>query len=87
MIYKQFKDIKLSALGMGCMRFPLLDDGSGKIDEEQTAAMLDYAMKNGVNYYDTAWPYHEEQSEIVTGKILNNYPQFYQNQLYQSLQH
>ena len=49
-IYKQFKDIKLSALGMGCMRFPLMNDGSGKIDEEQTAAMIDYAMKNGVNY-------------------------------------
>jgi len=74
MIYKQFKDIQLSALGMGTMRFPLLNDGSGKIDEVRTAEMFDYAMKNGINYYDTAWGYHEEQSEVVTGKILNKYP-------------
>ena len=53
MIYKKFQDKQLSALGMGCMRFPVIE-GSGEIDEEKTAEMFDYAIKNGVNYFDTA---------------------------------
>ncbi|MBQ9987261.1 MAG: aldo/keto reductase [Erysipelotrichales bacterium] len=71
MIYRTFKDKELSLLGFGAMRFPLLEDGS--INEEEAARMIDYALKNGVNYIDTAWPYHNETSEIVTGKILSKY--------------
>lgn len=72
MIYKEFKDLKLSNLGLGTMRLPLKGDGA--IDEDETARMVDYAINNGINYFDTAWGYHEGQSEIVTGKVLSNYP-------------
>lgn len=74
MIYKKFKDLELSALGMGAMRFPVIDHKDGQIDENLTAEMVAYAMEQGINYYDTAWGYHEGQSEIVLGKLLKNYP-------------
>ena len=74
MIYREFQDIKLSALGFGCMRLPVKDGVYANIDEGLAAEMVDYAMKNGVNYYDTAWGYHDGNSEIVMGKILSRYP-------------
>lgn len=73
MIYKKFQDKQLSALGMGCMRFPTIE-GTNEIDEKQTEEMFDYAIKNGVNYFDTAWGYHGGKSEIVVGKLLKKYP-------------
>lgn len=72
MIYNNFADIKISSLGYGCMRFPL--DESGKIDKAETKKLIDYAMANGINYYDTAWGYLGGESEIVTGELLSNYP-------------
>ena len=73
MIYYDFKDnIKLSRLGLGCMRLPLKEDKS--IDEEEVFRMVDYAIENGINYFDTAYPYHEGKSEIVIGKALSRYP-------------
>ncbi len=63
---------ELSLLGFGMMRLPTLENG--KIDEEMTAAMVDIAIKSGVNYFDTAYPYHNGESEVVTGKILKKYP-------------
>lgn len=74
MIYKNFKDLKLSSLGLGCMRFPVIDGDNSKIDEIKTAEMVDCAIKNGINYFDTAWPYHSGNSETVMGKILSKYP-------------
>lgn len=74
MIYKDFKNKKLSALGMGAMRLPVIDGNDSKIDEAATAKMVDYAMEHGINYYDTAWGYHNGNSEIVMGKVLNKYP-------------
>lgn len=74
MIYREFQDIKLSALGFGCMRLPIKDGVYANIDEGLAAEMVDYAMKNGVNFYDTAWGYHDGNSEIVMGKILSRYP-------------
>ncbi len=74
MIYKRFKDIEISALGMGAMRLPVIGGRDAEIDEKKTAEMVAYAMENGVNYYDTAWGYHEGNSEIVMGRILGNYP-------------
>ncbi|MBQ9442856.1 MAG: aldo/keto reductase, partial [Lachnospiraceae bacterium] len=62
----------ISKLAFGAMRLPLRDDGS--IDEQQVNEMTDYAMEHGVNYYDTAYPYHGGQSEIVIGKALAKYP-------------
>ena len=74
MIYNDFQGIKLSSLGMGTMRLPVVDGKNSVIDEAATAEMVEYAMKNGVNYYDTAWGYHSGNSEIVMGKVLKNYP-------------
>ncbi|MBE5944010.1 MAG: oxidoreductase [Lachnospiraceae bacterium] len=74
MIFKDFKGKKLSTLGMGAMRLPIVGGENNNIDVKATEEMIDYAMKNGVNYYDTAWGYHDGQSELVIGKILNKYP-------------
>lgn len=74
MIYKQFQNLKLSALGFGMMRLPLCEGTDGEIDEAAVAEMVDYAIKNGVNYFDTAWGYLNGKSEIVTGKVLGKYP-------------
>ena len=75
MVYKDFQTKKLSALGLGAMRLPLTAGGSNaEIDETKTAEMTAYAMEHGINYYDTAYGYHEGQSEIVMGKILGKYP-------------
>lgn len=74
MIYKEFKDLRLSVLGMGTMRLPVKDGNYGQIDEDETAKIIEFAMKNGINYYDTAWGYHNGNSETVIGSILKNYP-------------
>lgn len=72
MIYTNFKDLKLSQLGFGAMRLPCFEDGS--IDEAQVQEMVDYAMEKGVNYFDTAYPYHGGMSEVVLCKALSKYP-------------
>ncbi|MBP3421944.1 MAG: aldo/keto reductase [Lachnospiraceae bacterium] len=74
MVYKNFQGIQLSALGLGAMRLPVIDGQEAKIDEEKTAEMVAYAMEQGINYYDTAWGYHMGNSELVMGKVLNQYP-------------
>ena len=74
MIYRNFQDMRLSGLGMGAMRLPVIDGDDSRIDETKTQAMVDYAMEQGVNYYDTAWGYHDGHSETVMGKALSRYP-------------
>ena len=74
MIYRDFKGLKLSALGLGTMRLPVLNGDDSVVDEKTTEEMIDYAMKNGINYYDTAWGYHSGNSELVSGKFLSKYP-------------
>ncbi len=61
-----------SLLGFGCMRFPMTP--ARTIDEAQTKRMFDMAYAAGVNYYDTAYGYHDGQSEYVTGRMLKSYP-------------
>ena len=72
MFYTSFQDLSLSQLGFGAMRLPLKEEKS--VDEALTARMTDYAIAHGVNYFDTAWPYHGGESERVMGRILKNYP-------------
>lgn len=74
MIYKNFQDLKLSALGLGAMRLPVVGGNDAEIDEAKASQMVDYAMEKGINYYDTAWGYHSGQSEIVLGKALARHP-------------
>ena len=59
---------QLSILGFGCMRLPLGENG--KIDEERAAKQVRHAIDQGVNYLDTAWPYHMGESEPFLGRAL-----------------
>lgn len=74
MLYKDFQGEKLSALGFGLMRLPVLEGDNGKIDQEAVNRMVDYALEQGVNYFDTAWAYHEGVSEMTTGIALRRHP-------------
>ena len=74
MTYNDFQDLKLSALGMGTMRLPIINGKEAQIDEAKTQEMVDYAMAHGINYYDTAWGYHCGNSEPVMGRALKRHP-------------
>ena len=71
MIFSEFQDKKLSLLGFGAMRLPVKD---GQIDQELVEKMVRYGIDHGVNYFDTAYPYHGGMSERVMGKVLSQYP-------------
>ncbi len=72
MKYRQFGELdwKVSALGFGAMRFPT--DEEGKIIEKEAISMMRYAFDKGVNYVDTAWPYHGGQSERVVAQAIQD---------------
>ncbi|MFW5713901.1 MAG: aldo/keto reductase [Brevefilum sp.] len=74
MKYRKFGslDWEVSALGFGAMRLPILDDDSGKINEPLAMEMMRHAIDEGVNYIDTAYPYHQQQSERFVAKVLQN---------------
>lgn len=75
MRYKTFKDgIQLSRLGMGLMRLPVLQEEGEPIDYAKAKALVDQAMKSGINYFDTAYIYHNGESEVFAGKALAEYP-------------
>ena len=71
MIYRDFAGESCSLLGFGTMRFPTKD---GKIDETEAERLLDAAFAAGVNYFDTAIPYHGGESEPFVGRVLSKYP-------------
>ena len=64
---------EISLLGLGCMRLPVIEPGKPAIDEEKAMEMVDTAMARGINYYDTAWFYHERTSEAFMGKALSRF--------------
>jgi predicted aldo/keto reductase-like oxidoreductase len=72
MIYRNFKDLRLSSLGFGAMRLPVRENG--KIDENEARKMVIYAYENGINYFDTAFGYHDGDSERFIGEALSNFP-------------
>nr|WP_319537917.1 aldo/keto reductase [uncultured Methanospirillum sp.] len=76
MLYRKFPRCShdLSILGFGCMRLPLSDDthNGGNVDEQKAIDMIRTAIDNGVNYIDTAYPYHDGQSEPIVGKALGD---------------
>lgn len=72
MQYRTFGNLdwQASALGFGCMRLPTLDGKSGSIDQAEATKMIRRAIEAGVNYFDTAYVYHDQMSEVVLGKAL-----------------
>ena len=84
MLYRKLgkTNLSVSILGFGCMRLPILN-GSGSsadifdpnkaINEEETTKMIQYAIEHGVNYFDTAYPYHGGKSEPLLGKAVKRY--------------
>ncbi|MBM6937439.1 aldo/keto reductase [Pseudoflavonifractor phocaeensis] len=74
MIYKKYQGQKLSNLGMGCMRLPVVGGADGAVDQSAVEEMVACAMEWGVNYYDTAWGYHGGHSETAIGTALSAYP-------------
>ncbi|MGN0681037.1 MAG: aldo/keto reductase [Candidatus Fimisoma sp.] len=73
MIYNDFGNLKLSALGMGNMRLPVRNGNDNDIDVETAREMISFCMKSGINYYDTAYGYHGGNSELVVGELLKEY--------------
>ena len=72
MVYSDFNELKISKLGLGMMRLPQTPEK--KIDFEDSTKMIDMAIKGGINYFDTAYRYHDGESEVFVGEILSKYP-------------
>lgn len=73
MIYRPFKELNLSMLGMGNMRLPTAGE-RGPIDENKAREIIEYAFEHGVNYFDTAFRYHNGESERFLGEVMQQYP-------------
>lgn len=74
MLYRDFKGLSLSRLGFGAMRLPCVDGDDAAPDQAAVDEMVDYALEQGVNYFDTAWGYHAGNSEVVLGRALARHP-------------
>lgn len=73
MLKSDFNGTAVSALGLGMMRLPCLDEKGACVDEKKVCTMVDFAIENGLNYFDTAWMYHGGNSEAVSGRCLNRH--------------
>ena len=74
MLYRDFQGLRLSALGFGAMRLPCVEGSDTEPDQAAVDEMVDYALGQGVNYFDTAWGYHGGRSEVVIGRSLARHP-------------
>ena len=74
MIYRDYQGDKLSMMGFGAMRLPVIDGNDGNVDVPKAEALVDEAYRSGINYFDTAWGYHMGTSETVMGEALSRYP-------------
>lgn len=74
MIYKPFGEYNLSALGLGCLRFPTAEGDKNRIDRVETQKIIDAAFESGINYFDTAYTYQKGDSERFLGEALAKYP-------------
>lgn len=74
MYYKNFHGKQISKLGLGCMRFPLVQGSEREIDRPRAEKLLDTAIANDVNYFDTAFIYQDQDSERFLGEALSRYP-------------
>lgn len=72
--FYQDTGLQVSLLGMGCMRLPKVTPDKEDIDYEKAQEIIDYAYTHGVNYFDTAYPYHSGMSETFVGHALKKYP-------------
>jgi len=73
MIYRDFKGNKISQLAFGTMRLPVINGDGENVDQEAVEKMVKLAFDGGVNYFDTAWGYHNGKSEVAIGKALRKY--------------
>lgn len=74
MLTNEFLGDVVARLGFGAMRLPVIDNDQAKIDQKQLDKMVDAAIAAGVNYFDTAYPYHGNRSESALGASLARYP-------------
>ena len=74
MLYHDFQECKLSALGLGCMRLPVVNGEDNRIDQNRLNEMVDEALSLGINYFDTAYLYHGGSSEPAVGEALRRHP-------------
>lgn len=74
MYYKKFKDIEISALGLGSLRLPAVTGSPNRIERKKAQKVIDCAFENGINYFDTAYTYHGGDSEKFMGEALSHYP-------------
>lgn len=74
MYYKKFKGQEISALGMGCLRLPLVEGSNVQIDREKAKQVIDAAFDHGINYFDTAYTYQDGDSERALGELLSGHP-------------
>ncbi len=73
MYYNELAGKKVSALGMGNMRLPTTEE-RGPIDREKAREIIEYAYEHGINFFDTAFRYHNGESESFVGEVLSQYP-------------
>ena len=74
MLYNSFQNLRISALGFGTMRLPVHEGDPARINMDHVEEMVDYAIRHGVNYYDTAWSYHDGKAAAALGEALRQYP-------------